>query len=358
MLYKGNEEDVLKVYESVKSIGIVYGYKKSDNEIKFDFISGASELPLDVTTTQRPGYYRINAGFGFVHSFQSPKNFLYPPRTDIAIVTENLYVEVLENNIKSVVLFGVKPCDLAAIRVFDELFASNFNPYYFNRRRGIAGIVVEECLYPSETCFCGSVGTGPDVTDGFDLAFARIDRDFVLFKVGSSFGKIIVNKLRLERANESDVGVYRKLVEEAKKKTSIGISVEDMQKALSISIPNEHLWRKLSEKCLGCANCNMVCPTCFCTEIVDEIENDRSRRIAQWIGCLSYIYGLVAGGHFRKELYTRYRHFVLHKFLFYPKQTGLLGCVGCGRCIVWCPVGIDIRETIKSVVNEYGEKHG
>lgn len=305
---------------------------------------------------QRPGYYRVYSGFEFTHSFQSPKDFLYPPVFDIAIVSEDLSVEVPgNNNAKSTVLFGIKPCDLAAIRVFDELFTSNFNPYYLERRKRVAAVIVEECLYPSETCFCGSLGTGPNVTSGFDLAFAKVNKDRVLFKVGSPLGKMIVNALGLEKASESDVEVYRKLVEEAKRKTDIGISIELAQKSLERSILDKRLWQKVSEKCLGCANCNMVCPTCFCTEIVDEVEGDKSRRLAQRVGCLSYVYGLVAGGHFRKELYTRYRHFILHKFLFYPKQTGLLGCVGCGRCIVWCPVGIDIRNTIRSVVSEYGE---
>ena len=357
MFYKGSERDLLRIYGFVRSIGAVYGYVKSGDGIEFGCIEDASEIPLDLTVVQRPGYYKVSSGFGFTHSFQSPKTFLYPPRMTVAIVREDLSVEIPEDNIsEEVVLFGIKPCDLAAIRVLDELFSLNFNPYYFNRRRKIVGIIVEECLYPGETCFCHFLGTGPEAVDGFDLAYARIGKDFVLFKAKSPFGKIVASKLGLEKAGEDDVNTYRKLVEEAKKKTSIGVSVEDVRKTLSISIVDEDLWKELSKKCLGCANCNMVCPTCFCTEILDEIEDGVSRRVAHWVGCLSHVYGLVAGGHFRGQFYTRFRHFVLHKYLFYPKQTGLLGCVGCGRCIVWCPVGIDVREAIRTVFDKCGVK--
>lgn len=356
MLFKGCEEDVAKLYEFLRNFyGVdVYGYKVSGNTIVFNVIEKVDEIPVNNFVTQKPGYYRLFKGFGFTHSFQSPKNFLYPPIQEVALVFEDLSVEIPKNIGRNVVLFGIKPCDLAAINVFDELFALNFNPYYLERRRKVFAIIVEECLYPSETCFCGSLGFGPVVENGFDIAYARVGRGSVIFKAGSSIGKTILNNLGIAKASESDVELYRKLVEDAKKKTDIGVAVEVVQKALAASMADKDLWEKLSEKCLGCSNCNMVCPTCFCVEIIDELENGKSKRVSHWVGCLSYTYGLVAGGHFRKELYTRYRHFILHKFLFYPKQVGMLGCTGCGRCVAWCPVGIDIRETLKTVVKIYG----
>ena len=354
-LYRGGIEDIINIYNTVKEFlkADVYGYKRYGNSLVFDFIESSSELPIDVHVVQRPGFYRVSRGFGFIHSSHSPKNLLYPFKQELFRVDQELNIKTLENSLKPVILFGIKPCDVAAINVFDKLFGNNFNPYYLNRRRSVVGIVVEECLNPGETCFCSTMGTGPDARNGFDLAFAKVDRDLVIFKAGSSLGEKIVAKANLQKASDDDVKRYEILLEEAKRKTNLGIGVEDIQTSLEKSITDVELWRKVSEKCVGCANCNMVCPTCFCSEIVDDVVGDEAVRIMQLIGCLSYTYGLVAGGHFRKELYTRYRHFILHKFVFYPKQIGLFGCVGCGRCSVWCPVGIDIRETVKTVASRY-----
>jgi ferredoxin len=220
---------------------------------------------------------------------------------------------------------------------------------------------VEECLEANSNCFCGAVGSGPSVEDGFDVAYARLDEKRVFFKYGSELGRDILFKLGLKPASEREVGEYREKIESTRESTSRAFRkvMREVQENLLKKAGDRDLWLKVSDDCVGCGNCNFVCPTCFCLEFEYSInEENMGVKTALWTGCLLYTYGQVAGGHFRRELYTRYRHFLLHKFVFYPRQTGLLGCVGCGRCITWCPMGIDLRKSVNSVarggVNEGG----
>jgi ferredoxin len=344
-------EDVKRLLEESRKLfrGEVYGYKVQGELVVFGPISSADELPLGFKSATNPGFYRLERGVGLAHSHQSPKCFLYPPRFTLFRVREDLAIEEPNYAAGRVVLFGVKPCDLAAISVLDGVFSASYNPYYQERRSSVVGVIVEECLYPGETCFCASVEAGPLARDSFDVAYAVAGEDLVFFKPGSENGSRLLEKLGLEEAVAEDAEAYAELSKKAVEKVRLGLQLARVQEALWNSISDVELWRKLSEKCVGCANCNLVCPTCFCAEVVDEVGEGVAERHVVQVGCLSYTYGLVAGGHFRKELYTRYRHFVLHKFVFYPRQVGRLGCVGCGRCVVWCPAGIDIREALKAV---------
>jgi ferredoxin len=333
---------------------VLLGYALVDNTVEFSETKGLTDLPLRVSDIQGPGYYELREGFRFRHGFSSPKWYLLPPEHRLLVVTPSYEAsDALNSSERRAVLFGVKPCDLRAITVLDKILLGK-HPIYTLKRRSVVGIIVEECLEPGNTCFCALVGSGPTATSNFDLAYARLDENTVLFKPLSKLGYELVEALSLREAAREYVEAYYSAVERA---TSTMLkrapSLREVVRALEKSINSEELWRSLSEECTGCGNCNYVCPTCFCTEIVDRVEETRSTRVALWAGCLTYTYGLVAGGHFRRELYTRYRHFILHKFLFYPRQAeGLLGCVGCGRCITWCPLGLDLREALSRVVRE------
>ncbi|MET1159346.1 MAG: 4Fe-4S dicluster domain-containing protein [Thermoprotei archaeon] len=354
-LYTGGYSHLEALFNTLQRMKLkIMGHRKSNGKVEFGMLRSIEEYPLDITDIQKPGYYKLEKGGKFKHSFQSPKSILIPPEHVILRVNEKLEVQPITVEEEQIALFGIKPCELAAIKVLDKVAESVNNVYYRERRKHVSLIIVEECVEAGGTCFCGSLGTGPSASNGFDLAFARIDESTIVFKPGSNKGMELVRKIGLEPAPDSVYNQYKSIMESVKSKTSVLPPVDALSKALEYSMGDEDLWREVSKRCVGCANCNMVCPTCFCLEIDDRFEPDGYTRIARWTGCLSPSYGEVAGGHFRPELFMRYRHFVLHKFLFYPRQIGVLGCVGCGRCITWCPLGIDLRDTLVKVFEKYG----
>ncbi|MEM1645299.1 MAG: 4Fe-4S dicluster domain-containing protein [Ignisphaera sp.] len=353
-LFVGRYEDlrsIIRILRDVVKGSKVLGYRVVGEGIGWGEISDINDLPLDFSDIQKPGFYRLSKGIRFRHSFVSPKLYLHPPEQLISLVLPNYRIVDYDLYIDKVILFGIKPCDLRAISVLDSILGLNKHPIYTRMRSSIVGIVVEECLEPGETCFCGAVGAGPNVLQGFDIAYARFREDLVLFKYGSDIGKEVISRANLVKADRNIVSLYQEFIDRCRKTTETRIpNINEIKNALKKSMNNTQLWSRLSSKCVGCGNCNYVCPTCFCIEIEDIVSDGLSKRIAKWIGCLTYTYGQVAGGHFRPRLYTRYRHFVLHKFLFYPMQINYIGCVGCGRCITWCPLGIDIRDTLREVV--------
>jgi ferredoxin len=329
----------------------LFGYKLHNDRIEFGEMKDFDEIPTTVADIQKPGYFRISStGYRFRHSFSSPKAFLLPPEHSILTVSQGYEIVEDGDGEMGVVFLGIKPCDRKAMSILDGILYGK-SPVYTKRRDSIKAIIVEECLEPGETCFCSAVKAGPTISSGFDIAYARLYKDTLVFKYGSSLGEKILVKAGLQKAQDSHVKAYFEMVANAISMMNSRISrVEELQKALKERIGDKSFWEKVSSNCVGCGNCNYVCPTCFCTEINDIVEEGYSKRIGMWLGCLTYTYGLVAGGHFRQELYTRYRHFVLHKFLFYPKQVGDVGCVGCGRCITWCPLGVDLRDTLNLLV--------
>jgi len=354
-LYIGDATSLCRLFYILKDEGYaIYGYKKTGETIVFDKLEDFSDYPLNVKTVVKPGYYRVEDGYGFKHGFTSIKNYLIPPRQEIVVFNRGLELIPQPRVDEKVVLFGVKPCDLKALKILDRIMHSG-NIFYWSRRNSIDLIIVEECLSPGNTCFCGFTNSGPFVNDGFDLAYANIDGSTIVFKPGGVKGFELINRIGLSKAGDETIVEYRDLMKNAIDKTIANLpSLNVFIDSLRQSVDDRDLWIELSRKCLGCANCNMVCPTCFCLEFTDEFTDEGYVRFVVWNGCLSNSYGKVAGGHHRPLLYMRFRHFILHKFLFYPVQTGFYGCTGCGRCIVWCPMGIDLRDIVKTISKKGG----
>lgn len=351
----GGLKDLERLVTELKLRGLkLLSYKLRGDMPLFWEIDSIQDTPLGYSDVQNPGSYQLireEEGF-FRHTQYSIKNILHPPVQEVLKISEDFTVAQSMAEYSPTALFGVKPCDLASLKVLDRILEGD--DAYKARRNGVELIVVEECVKPGGTCFCGSMGTGPAASGGYDLAYARLG-SVVVFKVGSDRGLGIVENLKLSPAPDHVVNEYLKVMEEARRESSKAPSIEEVSKALEKAVGLEELWRDLSARCVGCTNCNMVCPTCFCSEFVDYVKlSGEANRARQWFGCLSYTYGQIAGMHYRPELFMRYRHFILHKFLFYQKQVGLPGCVGCGRCITWCPMGIDLREVISRVVNYVG----
>ncbi|RLG04614.1 MAG: sulfite reductase subunit A [Thaumarchaeota archaeon] len=352
-IYVGAFKELKSLFDHIKSRGYeIIGPKLEGSAIRLKHLSDFAEIPYGFGDEQAPGRYRVvEDGKRFRNGPDSPKRILYPPELLLFTVKPDLSIEYPSHEFKKTALFGIKPCDLAAIRIMDDVQGALGDQYYLQMRKNLL-LIVENCIEPGDTCFCSTMGTGPIAAKGFDIAYTRLEDDLVLFQPGSDLGVDLLSELRLEPASDEVIDRFRAAAEEASSKARAEFSLENLPEVLEVGVDAE-AYKKIAEKCFGCANCNMVCPTCFCFDIVDEPELDGSaKRIRVWDGCHSYSYAQVAGGHFRKSLHARYRHWILHKFVYWIRQFGTFGCVGCGRCITWCPAGIDIRQVIKDVLRE------
>jgi ferredoxin len=345
--YVGSRQSLKKILNELKSRGLkVLGPKKSGGSIVYGEISDMEEMPLGIGGLSSITHHSI-------------KEILHPSNQRFLYTDSNYTSHIPENGTESFALFGIRPCDLSSLQITDLLLSED--PFYNNRRSKLTWVIVEECQEPGIYCFCSLIGTGPTAKADFDISYALIGRDCVVFRKGTEKGEKMLKSLQLKEVDENskEVLLYKQRAEAAavSMKKRFRESLSGLPEALDASLGDVSFWKKISDRCIGCSNCNMVCPTCTCSEFLDEAMMDGSaERQRFWVGCLSPVYGEVAGTHFRKEQYMRYRHFVLHKFLFpFIKQVPS-GCVGCGRCIAFCPMGLDLRNTLQEVLIKYAKK--
>ncbi len=349
-LYVGGINELRKLLNILRVKGYsVIAPKLEDGVIRLAEVSSLDEIPYGWRDVQEPGRYRVvEGGKYFRHGPDSPKRILYPPKLKLFRVRPDWSIEYPKERFKPTALFAIKPCDLASIKVMDRVQGGVGDPYYL-AIRGKLLIIVENCVEPGKTCFCATMGTGPEARDGFDVAFTRLD-ELVVFRPGSEVGVELLGELSLEPADDEVLRRYYDVLRRAAEAAKASFTIDRLPDELELGLESP-VFKEVAEKCFGCAGCNMICPTCFCFDVIDEPELDGgATRYRVWDGCFTYTYAEVAGGNFRRDLWARYRHWVLHKFAYWVRQFGVFGCVGCGRCITWCPAGIDLRETIERVV--------
>jgi ferredoxin len=247
---------------------------------------------------------------------------------------------------------GARACDLAAIAIQDRVLRDGVvaDEDYVARRAEILTIGVD-CAAPSSTCFCTSMGTGPEATTGYDLALTELDDGFVV-RVGTDAGWSLVDRLELPAADEASVDAARDVPARARAAMARTLDVEGLPARL-VARPDHPRWAEVAERCLACTSCTLVCPTCFCTSVtqVSELDASSATSTRQWDSCFTLGFGAVAGGNFRSRRQDRYRQWLTHKFGTWVEQFGTMGCVGCGRCITWCPVGIDVRDELDVIAS-------
>jgi NAD(P)H-flavin reductase/Fe-S-cluster-containing hydrogenase component 2 len=246
---------------------------------------------------------------------------------------------------------GVRACELAALKVQDRVLMDGpvVDPDYAARRRG-ALVIAVECTVAGATCFCTSMGTGPEVAgDAADLVLTEIEEGFVV-RAGTDAGRAIIERLPVQFAYLEQAERGRAAVARVRETIGDPVDVEGLPRRL-IQHLDDPRWAQVAERCLACANCTLVCPTCFCTSVTQRSDLDGAESIAErtWDSCFSGDFAKVAGGDFRARREDRYRQWLTHKFATWVDQFGSFGCVGCGRCITWCPVGIDVREEVMTI---------
>jgi sulfhydrogenase subunit beta (sulfur reductase) len=355
-------EGLRALVATLRSVGYrVVGPRLRDGAIVHDDIESADDLPVGWTDAQDAGSYRVErtageARFGYAAGPHSWKGVLFPPRVPLWSARRDggeLRIEHEPARPEPLALLGVRGCDLASIAVLDRVLLGgrHVDEDYAARRAGTF-VVAVECGEPAGTCFCASMGTGPGVEAGFDLALTEIldGGHRYLVRAGSERGEELLAQLPRREADAADERAAAAVLERAASRMGRRLETRGLADALRAA-PEHPRWQEVADRCLTCGNCTLVCPTCFCTTVEDtaDLTGERAERQRVWQSCFSLDHSYVNGGSVRVSPRSRYRQWLTHKLGTWHDQFGTSGCVGCGRCITWCPVGIDITEEAAAV---------
>jgi ferredoxin len=336
--------------------------------IVYDDLASADELPVGWTDRQDGGTYRLErredeARFGYAVGPHSWKRYFFPPRVRLWRATldgngsgpepeeEPLADAPLAD--APLALVGVRSCELHAIDIQDRvLVAGRFSDRDYAARREGAFVVAVDCFEPGGTCFCASMGTGPKVGAGYDLVLAELleGEHRCLIAAGTERGAEVLAELPGRPAEPVDLEAADASVASAARRMGRTMESFDLRDLLARNLEHPR-WVDVARRCLTCGNCTMVCPTCFCTAVEDETDlaGTEAERWRTWDTCFSLDYSYIHGGSIRPSARSRYRQWMTHKLGTWHDQFGTSGCVGCGRCITWCPVGIDITEEVAAI---------
>jgi ferredoxin len=339
----------------------VAGPYLQNGALAFGFLERFEQIPVGYQDTQGPGHYRLNKGasrafFQYAVGPHSIKTVLHPARRKLwEARRENgkLSFQEAPQPDQAIALFGIRACDIQALHILDKVFleAGYRDGHYASLREKLL-LVAVNCAAPGELCFCHSMGIGP-VPSHIDLQLTEVCTDtehFFLIRAGSDKGRMILDAWRPESAAPQDETAAREVVAQGQARLKKTLNTKDLP-AILRSNPLHPRWDEVANRCLSCGNCTMVCPTCFCTttEDVTDLQGEHSERWLHWDSCFTADFSYIHGGQVRKTTASRYRQWLTHKLSTWHEQFGSSGCVGCGRCIAWCPVGIDLTEEASAI---------
>jgi sulfhydrogenase subunit beta (sulfur reductase) len=334
-----------------------------DRAIMLDELDSSSDLPAGWTDVQEGGSYRLerrddDALFGHNAGPNSWKSFLFPAELRVWTARRNgaagLEISDEQAPPPRYAFIGVRSCDLHAIAVQDRVFLEGryVDRDYQSRREG-AFIVAVNCAQAAATCFCVSMETGPKATSGFDLSLTEVledgRHDFVV-EVGSERGADVLAEIAHREAQPGELQAAERAIENAAAGQIRSLDTTDIKDLLYRNRENPR-WDEVADRCLTCGNCTMVCPTCFCSTVEDvtDLTGEEASRTRLWDSCFTLDHSYIHGGSVHASPKSRYRQWMTHKLATWIDQFGSSGCVGCGRCIAWCPVAIDITEEAAAI---------
>ncbi|KGP63351.1 cytochrome C [Legionella norrlandica] len=359
-------ETLQNLIDSLQNAGFsCVGPQVRDGAIVYDLLTKVEQLPWGIRDHQSPGEYRLERiperkAFAFANGPQGIKPLLFKPQETVWRVERNeegkLCFVPHQPDEPPIAIIGSRSCDLVAMSIQDKVFVESKNPDpRYKKRREQLFIVAVNCTYASENCFCVSAGTGPEVRSPFDILMTEIEGGFVV-ETGSERGKGIINQLHLESATKTqcvDAGNNAQQAASLQKKR-IPLDNKRELRDLLFSNLNHLRWDEVANRCLSCGNCTLVCPTCFCHSEIEKpgLDGGASEHQREWDSCFTTGHTYLNGKIIRDDTRKQYRQWLTHKVGSWFDQFDTSGCVGCGRCITWCPVGIDITEELAAISGE------
>jgi ferredoxin len=356
--------DLQRLIDALREAGHrVLGPTVRDGALVFDDVRRVADLPVGWRDEQKPGQYRLTRSggdevFGVVHGPGSLKSYTFVPREPLLRIDMSpgagsgggFRAESIVPDPERLAILGVRACDLAGLAVQDRVFLRDRfpDPSYAARRERLF-LVAVGCTRSVETCFCASMDTGPEPRQGYDVALTELDGGFVV-RAESEAGRALVDALALPEVPPGALERERAAYTACAGAMQRSLPREQVRELLYANLQHPR-WDEVAGRCLSCGNCTMVCPTCFCHDVHDEPSLDllSSVRVREWDSCFNREHAQVHGLNFRPQIRDRYRQWLVHKLASWVDQFDTSGCVGCGRCIAWCPVGIDLTEEVAAI---------
>ncbi|MEW6387879.1 MAG: 4Fe-4S dicluster domain-containing protein [Thermodesulfobacteriota bacterium] len=352
-----------QLFQSLQSRGyLLVGPTLDQGNLVYAELTSVADLPRGFRDEQQGGSFRFKrqgngALFGYGVGQQSWKKFLFPsdwPLWQARRTQDGWQVVPSQEEVPRFAFMGVHSCDLHALAVQDRVFIHGqyADPTYQARREG-AFIVAVNCTQAGGTCFCASLGTGPKAASGFDLCLTEVlqdDQHYLVAEVGTVRGGEILAGVSCREARGQEVAAAESLVAGAARRQSRSLDPRGLKELLYRNYDSPR-WDEVAARCLTCGNCTMVCPTCFCHTIKDltDLNGEIAERRRYWEVCFTLDFSYIHGGSIRVSPQSRYRQWLTHKLATWVDQFGCLGCIGCGRCITWCPVAIDITAEVQAI---------
>ncbi|MBP9708914.1 MAG: 4Fe-4S dicluster domain-containing protein [Oligoflexales bacterium] len=344
----------------------VFAPQIKDGAIVYEQLEAVDQLPRGVTDEQAAGSYKLIPSFTDMHfSYavgpDSPKKFFFKAQQKLWAVEKKPdgrmpQLQVEHQTQENFALIGLRACDLKAIKNQDVVFSKdNQDPYYFENRSG-AFLIGVNCTHPSANCFCTSFDYGPfHAEKGLDLELTELEDSDGIYYIAVAHSKSAQNLLdKFGFIAEKLPQKWKKKQAQAEKNARLSLNksldYQKIRKNLKKQLQSP-AWDDLDQRCLSCGNCTLVCPTCFCSDVYDK--TDLSGQVAEkwrvWDSCFNKDHSAIHGGVVHKTTAAKYRQWLTHKLVSWQDQFGESGCVGCGRCTTWCPVGIDLVTEAKRI---------
>ncbi|MGO8949693.1 MAG: 4Fe-4S dicluster domain-containing protein [Ktedonobacterales bacterium] len=356
-------DDFPELFAALHTLGFqIVGPTLREGAIVYDELATVDDLPIGYTDEQEAGTYRLKrrddaALFGYNVGPQSWKQYLHLPRLRLWRAERRpgtVDITVDEALPPKLAFLGVRACELHAIAIQDQVFVKGpFVDRDYQQRRDRVCIIAVNCAQAGNTCFCVSMGTGPRVNGDFDLSLVELldaNRHDFLVEAGSELGVDLLERVPHRPAAKADLSAAETTMNATAASMGRTLQTEGIVELLT-GQPEHPRWSEVATRCLSCTNCTMVCPTCFCTSVQDttDLLGQVAERWQHWDSCFTMDFSHIAGGSIRASTKSRYRQWMTHKLATWFDQFGTSGCVGCGRCITWCPVGIDITVEVRAI---------